>query len=299
MSRLVTPPARQISGTSHFGSALACRPMFMPNHTIPSDPPRDARGGPASRSARGAAYRSRCGCGSVIATGAGSRERCRRIRAAAICTAVRPSSSAVARTKSSGSSASVGMPSCNSRSPSSARMASAVGGPLQVALTPAAAINCSARRWRGAGTINMQTPLRPARPVRPLRCSRVSRSAGRSAWITSPRSGRSSPRAATLVATHTRACPSRNACNARVRSFWVSSPDSATAVKPRSSRLACKCRTPSRVAQNTRAVGASKKRNTLTTACAASPGATRTARYSMSACAWLRTSVSIRTASRW
>ena len=40
-----------------------------------------------------------------------------------------------------------------------------------------------------------------------------------------------------------------------VRSFWVSSPDSATTEKPRSSSVACRCRTASRVLQNTSALG--------------------------------------------
>ena len=44
------------------------------------------------------------------------------------------------------------------------------------------------------------------------------------------------PRAATSVATQTRARPSRNACSAWVRSFWVNSPDSATTEKPRSDK---------------------------------------------------------------
>ena len=48
------------------------------------------------------------------------------------------------------------------------------------------------------------------------------------------------PRAATSVATQTRARPSRNACSAWVRSFWVNSPDSATTEKPRSSSAVCK-----------------------------------------------------------
>ena len=91
--------------------------------------------------------------------------------------------------------------------------------------------------------------------------------------MTRPRSGRSRPRAATSVATQTRARPSRSACSAWVRSFWVSSPDSATAAKPRSTRLACRWRTASRVEQNTSAPGASKKRSRLTTACSRSFGA--------------------------
>ena len=79
------------------------------------------------------------------------------------------------------------------------------------------------------------------------------------------------PRAATSVATQTRARPSRSACSAWVRSLCVNSPDSATTEKPRSSSVACRCRTASRVLQNTSALGDSKKRSTLTTACSTSP----------------------------
>ena len=41
------------------------------------------------------------------------------------------------------------------------------------------------------------------------------------------------PRAATSVATQTCARPSRRACSAPLRSAWLSSPDKATAAKPR------------------------------------------------------------------
>ena len=61
------------------------------------------------------------------------------------------------------------------------------------------------------------------------------------------------PRAATSVATSTRARPSRSACSAWLRSFWLCSPDSATALKPRSVRLEWSRRTLSRVAQNSMA----------------------------------------------
>ena len=65
------------------------------------------------------------------------------------------------------------------------------------------------------------------------------------------------PRAATSVATQTRARPSRSACSAWLRSLWLSSPDSATTEKPRSSRFACRWRTALRVLQNTSALGES------------------------------------------
>ena len=85
-------------------------------------------------------------------------------------------------------------------------------------------------------------PFRPRGRCGRLRCSERFLSFGRSAWITRPRSGRSSPRAATSVATQTRARPSRSACSAWLRSVWLSSPESATTEKPRSLRLACRWR---------------------------------------------------------
>ena len=109
-----------------------------------------------------------------------------------------------------------------------------------------------------AGVGHQQDARRPC--ARRGRCGRCGAAAlgvvdGRSAWMTRPRSGRSRPRAATSVATQTRARPSRRACSASVRSFWLSSPESATAEKPRSRRLPCRWRTASRVAQNTSAPG--------------------------------------------
>src|SRR5438874_695233 len=58
------------------------------------------------------------------------------------------------------------------------------------------------------------TPCLPARPVRPLRWTSTCLFCGRSAWITRPRSGRSSPRAATSVAAHQAAGPTRRAWGA-------------------------------------------------------------------------------------
>jgi hypothetical protein len=87
----------------------------------------------------------------------------------------------------------------------------------------------------------------------------------------------SMPRAATSVATQMRARPSRRAWSAWLRSFWLCSPDSATAAKPRSSSVACSRRTLSRVAQNSMAVSASWKRSRLITAFSMSLGETATA----------------------
>ena len=100
--------------------------------------------------------------------------------------------------------------------------------------------------------------------------------------------GRSSPRAATSVATRTRARPSRSAFSARVRSACVSSPEIATTSKPRSPRLAAVCCTASRVARNTSALARLERRAARSRrACSRSRGATRCARYAMSACASL------------
>ena len=120
------------------------------------------------------------------------------------------------------------------RSWSSLRISSACGAVPQIASMPARLSSTSARRLRAGGTSKTLTPLRPARPVRPERCCMTSGSFGISAWMTRSRFGRSMPRAATSVATQTRARPSRSACSAWVRSFWVNSPDSATTEKPRS-----------------------------------------------------------------
>ncbi len=65
------------------------------------------------------------------------------------------------------------------------------------------------------------------------------------------------PRAATSVATQTRARPSRMACSAWVRSACDSSPDSATTEKPRFDSRVVMRLTMARVLQNTMALGAS------------------------------------------
>jgi ATP-dependent RNA helicase DeaD len=62
MSRLVTWPRRQMSGTSQRGSALRSRPIFMRNHSVSSGPagrPRGARSAPSSSISSGAGKRAR------------------------------------------------------------------------------------------------------------------------------------------------------------------------------------------------------------------------------------------------
>ncbi len=157
-------------------------------------------------------------------------------------------------------------------------MASGVGAPLHSASTLAASSRRSAKRRRLCGTNSTHVPLRPARPVRPERCNSVAGLDGRLAWITSPRSGISIPRAATSVATHTRACPWRRLSMARLRSFCPRSPEIATEENPRSVKIACNCRTASRVWQNTIAVCDSIRRSTLTIVPAISPWSVKMAR---------------------
>ena len=65
------------------------------------------------------------------------------------------------------------------------------------------------------------------------------------------------PRAATSVATQTRARPSRMACKAWVRSVWLSSPDSATTEKLRFDSRVVRRFTAMRVLQKTMAFRAS------------------------------------------
>ena len=177
-------------------------------------------------------------------------------------------------------------------------MSSALGALDHVARTRPAFRICSARRRLACGTISTETPLRPARPVRPLRCSKVSGLVGRSACTTKSSAGRSRPRAATSVQTPTRARPERRASSAEVRSCWLSSPDSITALNPRRTNAKCSRRVASRVAQNTSAPGASYQRKILINAPSPSGAAISMARYSISSCGTVRSIVSIRSAFR-
>ena len=96
-------------------------------------------------------------------------------------------------------------------------------------------------------------PFLPARPVRPERCCSVSASRGSSTWTTRTGSADRCRAPRRRSRRSTRARPSRSACSAWLRSLWLCSPDSATALKPRSVRLECSRRTLSRVAQNSSA----------------------------------------------
>ena len=101
------------------------------------------------------------------------------------------------------------------------------------------------------------------------------------------------------VATSTRARPSRSACSAWLRSFWLCSPDSATALKPRSTSELCSRRTFSRVAQNSKALSASCSRSRLTTACSMSAGRHRHRPIGDVAMAAVLADVEMRSASFW
>ena len=96
-------------------------------------------------------------------------------------------------------------------------------------------------------------PLRPARPVRPdamLQHFGVLRHLG---VDDEPEVGQiDAARGDVGGDAHPRPAVAQ-ACRAWLRSCWPSSPDSSTAEKPRSSSMACRWRTDSRVLQNTSA----------------------------------------------
>lgn len=209
-----TRPSLQIRGTSHFGSAPRFRPEFRRNQAAPSFRSRRGRrseGSPPSGVflARGRACGSLKRPAAARSSGSGRRPRKTRMSVAAICTASTRSSSICPRATSSsaGVSESAGFSSSLRRSRD--RIDSRDGASDQVASMLAEARTCSVRRLLAGGTIRTETPFRPALPVRPLLCRSAALLVGGSAWITIPRSGRSRPRAATSVATHTRARPSR------------------------------------------------------------------------------------------
>ena len=245
MLSLPISPASQIFGNSQRASARPARPTPMRNQTEGPKSPRSRGGdggavGPSVDSTSGADRPSRHS--RTKAAASASAPNCSR-RSVAIATsspigAVRVGCSMIRRSSLA----------CTSSAPGAAAHSATTFAP------------CS-RRWaflNSAGvTISAETPFFPARPVRPDRCSSVSEFDGRSAWITSSRPGRSMPRAATSVAIHTRARPSRRACSAWVRSCCESSPDRATTWKPRLPIRAIRWFTLTRVLQNTMAVRAS------------------------------------------
>ena len=156
-----------------------------------------------------------------------------------------------------------------------ARISSGVGGSIHSRLDPRAAQH----RSRPAAAADRGRSARRCPSCRRGRCGRSGAAASRRR--AAARRGSTSETSADRCRARrrrsrrsTRARPSRSACSAWLRSFWLCSPDSATAWKPRSTRLAWSRRTLSRVAQNSIAVSASWRRSRLTTACSISAGAT-------------------------
>ena len=245
MPSLAMLPASQIFGSNQRASARPDRPTDTLNQTEAPNSDRSRGGaldtGPtASDSTSGADRPSR------------------HIRTNPAATASAPNRSSRLATITPSSPMPATSAGCSSiRMSSFATTSSALGADPHSATTLAPCSNrCAFLNSEGA-TISADTPLRPARPVRPDRCNSVSLFDGRSAWITSSNPGRSIPRAATSVAIHTRARPSRKACSACVRSCWLNSPDSATTWNPRLPIRAIRWLTFARVLQNTSAVRAS------------------------------------------
>ena len=265
ISLRVMCPRRHSTGRIQRGSAFWRRPTSILNQTTSSKP---------GRCLSICAARWASGEPAISSSGCGSEARYERTSATARSSALRCSSRARAISRSSGSASTCSSSFSISRSRSAARIVSGVGASTHSAGMRAPRSIISTRRRRGNGTISTAVPFLPARPVRPERCWSVSASRGISTCTTSVIEGRSIPRAATSVATQTRARRSRSACSALLRSFWLCSPDSATAANPRSCNVACRRRTLSRVAQNRIAVSASCRRSRLTTADSMSAGAT-------------------------
>ena len=225
MSFLVRSPDRHSIGNSQRGSALAADPTDSVTQKLLSAPRRTG-----ARASLLPVLRKSSGADRVVMY-------CRTNPIASAFTSNAPSSFAT-RSASFSAGVPVNIGSANRRSASRRFTSSAPGAAPQAAVIPAQPSRRSAFLRSLCGTISADTPLRPARPVRPDRCNSVSLFCGRSACTTSSRLGRSMPRAATSVATQTRARPSRMACREWVRSACDNSPESATTEKPRLARRA-------------------------------------------------------------
>ncbi len=241
-------PRRHSSGSIQRGSAFCWRPTAILNHTMSSKPGRCASFCALSRAS---------GVFAISSSGSGILARCEWTSAAAISSADIFSINCAASLRSSEEISLVSVSCPISRSRSFSRIASGVGASFHSAVIFAPRSMPSTRRRRLYGTTSTAVPFLPARPVRPERCWSVSASRGISTCTTRLTLGRSIPRAATSVATQTRARRSRSACKAWLRSDCECSPDSATTPKPRSCKVAWRRRTLSRVAQNRIAVSAS------------------------------------------
>ena len=262
ISRVVTPPLRQIMGSIHFGSAFLLRPMSRRNQTAPAACPRRAglSRGPES-SGRDARIGDFLGLRQAGAQQAGQRGGDFGPRSASSSVAISFSSSAdrpgrrlcgpcargrAGRCRRRWAARPLGLdiglrdqhfratPRLGRHQQDADALAPGAAGAARAVLQHFGVVRAGRRGSPGRG--------------RGCRCR-----ARRRRWRRRPAPGR-------------RAAPAARGC-ARV---WLSSPDRATTLKPRSTRLACSL--PHRLAraQKTRAAPASKKRSTLTIACSIS-----------------------------
>jgi hypothetical protein len=228
-----SPPRRQMRGHEPARVGVLSRPTFMRNHTpsaacgcwslgprsLPLDGPgpvrRPGSPGPSRRwgGRRGCASRSAAVSGS--SSGAGRRARWERTRAATSLAASCWVSSErappgpprsprrTARRRPRPDASGRGRGSRRGRSPAPRRGAGPPTG------------TSARRRSAGGGDEHHADALAPGAPGAAAAVLQDLGIAGRSAWTTRSSAGRSSPRAATSVATSTRARPSRSACSAQ------------------------------------------------------------------------------------
>ena len=204
----------------------------------------------------------------MISSGAGSRERLKRTRALAISSAERSARSARAMARSSSVVSSVKIGSCIRRSRSRRRISSAEEGlPRSRRRRPCP----RASRPCGGGYRARASRRRPPGAARAAAAVQERLVIVRQVEMDDEAEIGQVDAAGGDIGGHAdRARPSRSDCRALLRSFWVSSPESATTEKPRSIRLACRCRTASRVWQNTMAPRLSEAH--VTTPCSTSWG---------------------------
>ena len=119
------------------------------------------------------------------------------------------------------------------------------GHRVHTGLTCALFRSRSALRRSDGVAMEDRGPLAAARPVRPLRWVSDSALSGRSAWTIRSMSGRSSPRAATLVATRICTSPRRSCSSARSRSACARSPKSPSPRTHAPTNAACSSATAS------------------------------------------------------
>jgi hypothetical protein len=312
MSCLVTWPWRQISGISHLGSAFFSRPTLRRNQTAPSGSRRgrslvrelEPVGGRRAPRSRGAPRRGR--------TGGGRRRRRTGPQARAGAGAIEADQGggdmfgAAALQQGGGQGRVLGrhlaaarIGSSSIRSWSRLRIDSTVGGPLQMASTPA-----RADQLLGLAAAVVTAPAgRDALAAGAAGAAAAVKQGGavlRQVGVDDEVEVRQVEAACRHVGgdADPRARPSRRACRAWVRSFWLSSPDRATAEKPRSPGWRAGG-APPRGWSRTPGRARLEQAQHVDDGVLELVGATTMARYSMSPCGSLRAMVSMRRASRW